>query len=395
MPQLLPETFLDNTTHLYLPQVRARAMLLYGLVLGAVVAAAVAAFFVAIDVSFGASGLVRSVNEKTEVRSLVSGRVVGAQVRENQPVRVGDTLLVISPDILTEKLRLNRFQQAERGQLTTDLAFLTSPNQDISEALGNKAFRSSLYAQQYNQFQAQLQENEVRRNKVEKEFKADTYLYNEKAIATREFDAKQAEYDQLHEEFRLLIERQVSQWEADLNSQRLGLTQLRAEEAQLLKERELYTLRATVAGTVQQWAGKYEGSFVQAGEALGILSPDSSLLVECYVKPADMGLLKINQQVLFQMDALNYREWGLARGVVVELAKDFTILNEQPPFFKIKCRLETPRLRLKNGYEARLQKGMTLQARFVVTRRTLAQLVFDKVEDWLNPTVIAKKHKTP
>ncbi|WP_169704811.1 HlyD family efflux transporter periplasmic adaptor subunit [Runella slithyformis] len=56
--------------------------------------------------------------------------------------------------------------------------------------------------------------------------------------------------------------------------------------------------------------GKYEGSFVQAGEALGVLSPDSSLLVECYVKPSDMGLLKLNQQALFQMDALNYREWG-------------------------------------------------------------------------------------
>ncbi len=195
---------------------------------------------------------------------------------------------------------------------------------------------------------------------------------------------------QLHEEYRLLIERQVSQWEADLSSHRLSLTQLRAEEAQLLKERDLYMLRATVAGTVQQWAGKYEGSFVQAGEALGVLSPDSALLVECYVRPADMGLLKVKQQVLLQVDALNYREWGLARGVVQEIAKDFTVMNEQP-VFKVKCRLETLSLRLKNGYEARLQKGMSLQARFVVTRRTLAQLVFDKVDDWLNPNSLTPR----
>jgi HlyD family secretion protein len=97
-----------------------------------------------------------------------------------------------------------------------------------------------------------------------------------------------------------------------------------------------------------------------------------------------MGLLKLKQQALFQMDALNYREWGLAKGVVVDIAKDITVMNEQP-VFKVKCRLETPSLRLKNGYEARLQKGMSLQARFVVIKRTLAQLVFDKVEDWLNP----------
>ena len=104
-----------------------------------------------------------------------------------------------------------------------------------------------------------------------------------------------------------------------------------------------------------------------------------------------MGLLKLNQQALFQMDALNYREWGLARGVVVDIAKDFSLMNEQP-FFRVKCRLETSTLKLQNGYEVRLQKGMTLQARFVVIKRTLAQLVFDKVEDWLNPNqTITKK----
>ena len=101
-------------------------------------------------------------------------------------------------------------------------------------------------------------------------------------------------------------------------------------------------------------------------------------------RPADMGLLKLDQSVLLQIDALNYREWGLARGKVMDIANDFVLMNEQP-VFKVKCRLETPKLKLPNGHEVRLQKGMTLQARFVVVRRTLAQLVFDKMDDWLNP----------
>ena len=382
MPQILPDTFLENTTHLYLPQVKARSMLLYGIVLLAIVGAAVAAFFVKVDVSFAAAGVVRSAAEKTEVRSLVSGRVLSVRVRENQAVRVGDVLLTLAPDVLEEKLRLSRFQQAEREQLIADLVFLTRVKQENRP--DKITFRSSLYAQQYHQLQAQLQENDVRLKKVAKELKADTYLHGEKVVSTRELDAKQAEYDQLLEGNHLLIERQVSQWETDLNSHRFSLSQLKAEEAQLLKERELYTLRATVAGTIQQWAGKYEGSFVQAGEALGVVSPDADLLVECYVRPSDMGLLKLNQTAFFQMDALNYREWGLAKGKVVDIANDFTLMNEQP-VFRVKCRLETPKLKLQNGYEARLQKGMTLQARFVVIQRTLAQLVFDKAEDWLNP----------
>ncbi|AYQ33143.1 HlyD family secretion protein [Runella sp. SP2] len=384
MAQLLPDSFIDNTTHLYLPKVKARSMVLYALVLGAVIVFGVAAFFIKIDVSFTSSGTIRSVAEKTEVRSLVSGRVLTAHVRENQLVKVGDILLTLAPDALEEKLRLSHFQQSEQQQLINDLIFLTSPKYDLTDALGNRMFKTSLYAQQYNQLQAQLKENEVRRNKVEKELKADKYLHSEKVLATRDLDAKQAEYDQLYEEYRLLIERQVSQWEAELNTAKLLSAQLKSEEGQLAKERQLYTIKAAVAGTVQQWAGKYEGSVVQSGETLGIISPDSSLLVECYIKASDMGLLKLKQTVLFQLDALNYREWGLARGSVIDIARDFTLINNQP-VFKVKCRLDTPSLKLQNGYEARLQKGMTLQARFVIVQRTLAQLVFDKMEDWLNP----------
>jgi membrane fusion protein, peptide pheromone/bacteriocin exporter len=385
MPQLLPETFINNTTHLYLPQVRVRALWLYGIVLGAVVAAAVAAFFIAVNVSVSATGVVRSVAERTQIRPLVGGRVLSVRVKENAPVRVGDTLLTLAPDGIDERLRLCRHLQAERRQFITDLRFLTNGNTDISEALGNRAFKTSLYAQQYNQLQAQLQENEIRRNKSDKELKADTYLYSEQVIATREYDAKKAESGQLYEEFRLLIERQVSQWEADLSSNRLNLSELQAQEAQLRRERDMYVLRAPVAGTLQQWAGKYEGIMVQSGEDLGTISPDSSLLVECYLRPSDMGLIKTNQAVVMQIDALNYREWGLAQGRVIDISNDFT-LNKEQPIFKVKAQLQTPSLKLKTGYVATLKKGMTLQARFVVTRRTLAQLLFDKVENWLDPS---------
>lgn len=384
MSHLLPATFLEDTTHLYLPQVRVRSRVLYGMVLGLVASAAAATFFVRVDVSFGASGLVRSVAEKTEIRAPVAGRVVGTLVHENQTVATGDTLLRLLPDGLNEKLRLNHFQQAERGQLLADLDQLTTTTSNGGDESENIQFQSSLYAQQYNQLQAALQENQVRSRKVEKELRADRLLYTDRVIATRELDAKEAEYSQLVEERRGLIERQRSQWQADRNTHRLTLTQLRAEATQFRQERDLFTLRAPVAGTLQQWVGKYAGSYVQAGELLGILSPDSSLLVECYVKPSDMGLLKLNQSALFRIDALNYREWGLARGTVTDIARDFTLVNENP-VFRVKCRLETSALHLKNGYKARLQKGMTLQARLVVARRTLAQLLFDKVDDWLNP----------
>ena len=40
-----------------------------------------------------------------------------------------------------------------------------------------------------------------------------------------------------------------------------------------------------------------------------------------------------------------------------------------------------------------IKKGMTLQARFYVTRRTLFQLLYDKADDWLNPNVSVSPEK--
>jgi hypothetical protein len=97
-------------------------------------------------------------------------------------------------------------------------------------------------------------------------------------------------------------------------------------------------------------------------------------------------LLKEGMTVRFQVDAFNYNEWGLVNGKVTEVAQDFIVVNEQP-VFKVKCALDRTTLSLKTGYTATLKKGMTLQARFIVTRRSLFQLLYDKVDDWVNPRV--------
>jgi HlyD family secretion protein len=56
--------------------------------------------------------------------------------------------------------------------------------------------------------------------------------------------------------------------------------------------------------------------------------------------------------------------------------------------FRVRCQLNTPCLQLKNGYQGCIQKGMSLTGRFQLTRRSLWQLMFDKIDDWMNPKII-------
>jgi HlyD family secretion protein len=89
----------------------------------------------------------------------------------------------------------------------------------------------------------------------------------------------------------------------------------------------------------------------------------------------------------FQIDAFDYNEWGLLSGQVTDIAHDVVLLNNQPTF-KITCQLAHTSLQLKNGYRGNIKKGMTLQARFSVAKRSLFQLLFDKADDWLNPSQV-------
>lgn len=47
--------------------------------------------------------------------------------------------------------------------------------------------------------------------------------------------------------------------------------------------------------------------------------------------------------------------------------------------------MERDYLKLKNGRVGRLKKGMTVSAHFMVTRRSLFDLLYQKIDDWANP----------
>ncbi|RZL28184.1 MAG: HlyD family efflux transporter periplasmic adaptor subunit, partial [Pedobacter sp.] len=143
-----------------------------------------------------------------------------------------------------------------------------------------------------------------------------------------------------------------------------------------------------LTGTVQELKGIQPGSSISANEILGEISPDSGLIAETYVQPKDIGLLNIGTKARFQIDAYNYNQWGMATGKIISISSDVFMQNGGQPFFKVRCLLDKNSLNLKNGYVGKIKKGMTLQARFFVTRRTLFQLLYDKADDWLNPNVI-------
>ncbi len=165
----------------------------------------------------------------------------------------------------------------------------------------------------------------------------------------------------------------------------LEAEELEGKQRQLLQEKEKYKVKAPMSGTIQNFSGIYPGSFIAANQAIAEISPDTSLIVESYISPRDIGLVYTGIPAKFQIDAFDYNQWGMVSGKIIEISNDIQLLEGQP-VFQIKCALDKNFLQLKNGYKGKLKKGMTVQSRFIVAERSLFQLLYDNVDDWLNPS---------
>jgi hypothetical protein len=110
-----------------------------------------------------------------------------------------------------------------------------------------------------------------------------------------------------------------------------------------------------------------------------------NLIVECYVTPSELGFLQLNDVVEFQIDAFPHNQWGLASGKILHINYDLTMV-ENTPMFKVICSLNETSLFLSNSICGNLRKGMTLAARFSLTKRTIFQLLFDETGDRHQPS---------
>ena len=376
----------------YLPTVSTRSQLIYTTILVAVLGAVAALPFIYVDVSVRAGGLVRPVTERSEVKAHLSGIISVLYVREGHAVRAGQPLLRLRSEVLDTKFRLVALQQAEKQTYIQDLLRLTNLSDeqllttpDRAAALG---LRSPLYRQQYEQFRFLSRENQQTKAKRQRELETSQKLLTDKVIARLEHEDNEFAWQSAVAQHQTMIERQRAEWQQALTQHQLQLTELQAQERQFRQEQAQYTLNAPVGGTISQLTGRYAGSVVQAGDVVALVSPDSTLIVECYVPPKDIGLLREGQAARFQVEAFDYNQWGMVEGEVIEVANDFTLVDNQQPAFKVRCRLRQSFLQLKNGYRGYLKKGMTVQARFAITRRSLFQLLYDQADDWLNPNQV-------
>lgn len=388
----LPNCSNESISHIsfwYRYKTGTKSRIIYMIMLLAAIIALVATPFINIQISIKAAGILQSDAEKTVLSASVSGRITEIRMRDNQKLSKGDTLLVIDASLPGQQSKLLSKHSEQLIQLLQDV------NQLIRHAdLEGSQFLSPVLStgQYHASWRYFLQEAEERRNakdQAERIFNRYNALYKNNVLTVSEYEKFRFDYDQAISNLTILIKRYKSQWQMEAGGYRNELRDLAGQKAELNEQKKLYTLLATVNGSLQNISGLQAGAYVFASQKIGEISPDTELTAFCYIKPSDIGLIRIGQDVSFQIEAFNYNQWGMLRGKVLDISDDINTTKEGLPVFKIKCSLDTDHLKLNNGYRGYVKKGMNFTARFMVAERSLFQLLYDQVDDWLNPNLNA------
>ncbi len=378
---------ITNNKITYLSEIRHNQISIYWFILLLVVISIASLPFIKIDISVKSQGIIRPVDEKTELKSSISTTIDSIYFKEGDTVRKGDVIIQLRKENIAIKKSMNDFEINQRNQFINDLSTLTY-NSTFSNATVN-SLQSPVYKQQTSRFVFQISELNTQLKKVNKELYMDSVLSIDRVIAPKEMFDKRIEHEKLIANIRATKEQQLATWQGELARYQLEKSQYQNANQQLNEDDNFYSIKAPISGVLQNFNKYYDGSLIQAGEVLAVISPQAELIAECYVNTRDVGLLKQKQQTLFQIDAFDYNYFGILTGKILTIDNDYTVIDNKP-VFKVRCILDNKQLYLKNGFAGELKKGMTVQARFVVTKRSLWQLLFDKIDDWVNPTAPAK-----
>ncbi|WP_443937438.1 HlyD family secretion protein [Pedobacter sp. MW01-1-1] len=382
---------LSDSTAIFLHQTRIRSQIIYSVTLIAVLLTLASLPFLYTSVSVKGKGLIQSSIERTELFAPVNGRLVSVNLRDNQRIKKGTTLLTIDASLPSQHKSLIGNKKSQIEQQLADLQKLIKAVEqpiDMSRQTqyDNFVLSTGQYAASLQQYTESLQNANNAKIQAFKIYQRYRVLYDKKVVTQAEYEQYEFNYNQALSDYEMVKKKYSSQWQTEANQYRNELRDLQSQSAEINDQQKQYILKATIAGSLQNLTGVQTGTYVYANQKLGEISPDSSLLAYCYITPADIGLIKQGQRVHFQIDAFNYNQWGLLNGRVIEVSDDIIIQNNAP-YFKVKCKLDKNYLQLKNGYKGQIIKGMTFTARFTVTKRSLYQLLYDNIDDWLNPSV--------
>ncbi len=382
--KIIPVTEGKEFAEFYLFRINPGIRIIYLLILVSVVAVLCCLPFIYVDISIQARGFLQPGIEKQTLYAPAGGKIKYTSIKSGSKVRKGDTLFIIDSETIKAQREALIQRINENNASMEDLRRLAAVTSGDTILFSVKP-KLARYIAQLEDLRKQYSIQCQKYQKAEKDHIRNTVLFNERLIPLSEFEATGFTCEIEKENLRRILMTGVGQWHYEMSQRKTDSARMVAELDHYNEELEIRTVRAPVGGEIISSSELQAGGIVLANQKVADISPDGVMIANVFVKPADIGFIKKGQKVKIQVDAFNFNEWGMLEGEITDISDDLYIEDNLNPFFRVRCMLKSGTLSLKNGYEARVRKGMSITTRVIVTRRSVFNLLFDKVSKWFNP----------
>ncbi|MBK7107396.1 MAG: HlyD family efflux transporter periplasmic adaptor subunit [Ignavibacteriae bacterium] len=380
--KIFPAIFFEKGKEFYLEEISFKSQIIYSSILLFLIFSFSSLPFIYVDTFTQARGIIKTKNENFQIVAPITGKLISLKLNDNQKVLKGDTLLVFDVSTIEAEIEVKKIDINRNKNYISDLITLIEANDfNISNQI---KFRSTMFLKDYSLFLERINELTFLLERAQKQKERDKVLYQKDLISSKEFENSEYEFDRAVSQKEQLFKTSKSEWEGKLINYEQENRVLAIELEKLFELKRKYFVLAPIDGTIQELEGIQPNSYLVQNQLIANISPNDSLVAEIYISPKDIGFVRQGQDINIQMDAYNYREWGLLKGKVIVVSDDVVILNNSY-FFKVICKTSQNFLELNYNLKGNLKKGMTFTANFLHNKRSLYNLLFDKIDDFVNP----------
>jgi HlyD family secretion protein len=382
-----------STLHSFEPEASLEAFLathstrgstLYLTLIGIVLCSSAVVATSSVDLTVRAPGVLRPAAERQAVRSSIDGVVAQAMVSGGGTVRAGDTLLTLVAATTDRAHAAARAALREQTQLAQDLARILSFN--FARAPDADSSRVPAYLTQRIGAMAEEAALEWRHETIAVERAGQAHdrareLSRRGFGTAAELEQSESELTAAREGRALALQRRRAVWAQEQAAAQQRIVELRRDLARESDDRAAHAILAPTTGTVEELGAFTAGTLIRAGDMVATLSPDTALVAEVLVLPRDVGRLRTGMSARLLVEGYDVQQWGAADGVVDAIAGDYTIADGQP-VFRVRVRPVHDVLRRPTGQVVMLRKGLRCQARFLVGRAPMLELLRHRAAEW-------------
>jgi Multidrug resistance efflux pump len=125
------------------------------------------------------------------------------------------------------------------------------------------------------------------------------------------------------------------------------------------------------------------GDVLSAGTAIATVIPhdESEYKVQLYVANKDIAGIEVGDTVRYNISAMPSNQYGAVEGKVLSVSQDTKVQNnQQSGYYLVEASIANGTLTDKDGNQAKISVGMTLEGKVVTQRKRILSYLLEKIK---------------